>query len=277
MIVKGMAVSRSGKYIAVIAVLDYLWVLSASDGSVVCRMGRSGWYDTSLNMPMQVCFTKTDNMLVAEFSRKRVHELTLQGSHVRYIGQGVIGRCLSVATNDEVIAAGMLCLANADGNSTAPAPVLLFDSASGAFVRSVGLESPRGGPARSCVEVRFTSDGRELVVLARAKGSCWLSVLTAAGEAVRGSEQEVCIGAQGFVLLRDDRAVVFGSEIRDGSDCVFRVMMCGVGVGRESVVDRDVLVVEGREWWRGPGKVLAEHGGELYVVDLATRCLYVVA
>ena len=116
----------------------------------------------------------------------RVQELTLDGAHVRFIGQSVITHSIfGVATNNEFIAV-------TKHNNQAGDRVMLFDVVSGELVRAFGAFGDAPGQLMQyCYGVRFTDDGDHVVVADSSgfptnKGR--LSVFTLHGEFVK------CIG-----------------------------------------------------------------------------------
>ena len=102
---------------------------------------------------------------MAEQGNKRVQEVKLTGTHVRFIGVGVIDDMIwAITSSAELIVVGK-------HNCTSNNRIMLFDALTGAFVRAFGDYGDAPGQLMvRCSGIRFTPDSRHIIV-AEGKGS----------------------------------------------------------------------------------------------------------
>ena len=265
----GLATSPDGEHMVVSHGDGALSVYSLRGGNFIRRLD-SDSFRVQFNYPGKVCFSANGNILVAEYSSKRVQEVTLTGSHVRFIGVGVIDdKIWAIAANAELIVVGKY-------GGTSTRRIMMFHAVSGAFVRAFGYpgESP-GQVMVNCWGIRFMPDGRHIVV-AESNGALVfgvqgrLSVFTVAGEFVR------CMGKAELWTAHD-------VEVADNGD----IVVCDSRMDRFSVytANTDTLLRQ----WRDKGDAasasasasaseklqsptaLAMCGGQLYVLDERSR------
>jgi hypothetical protein len=197
------------------------------------------------------------NILVAEYGNKRVQEVKPTGEAVRLIGAGVIdARVYGIACNGALVAVGKDYYGKNNG-------VMLFDYGSGGLVRSFGDWGAGVGQLGLCLGMRFTADGRHIVVANgnTSWGGYRLSQWSVEGvfvkEVGRGALkncQDVALAGNGDWIACDQSAhemVVFsgvdGSEVRRW------------GGGGDS---------DGK--FKGPVALAQSASGELWVLDNAS-------
>ena len=157
----GLAVSLDASHMAVSHSNHTVSLYSLPGGEHVDTIGSMGEGPLQFNTPAMLCFTAINSILVAECVNQRVQEVTVSGEHVRFIGAGVIDdRIWSVATNDEVIVVGKCGHTTTDCNR-----LMLFDAATGAFIRGFGEYADGDVPSlvKFCNGVRFMPDNKHIV------------------------------------------------------------------------------------------------------------------
>ena len=181
----GLAISPDSAHMVVSHGDRTLSVYALPSGEHIRTFGGNGSGKGQFDHPAKLCFSVTGNILVAERWNSRVQEVTLAGDHVRFIGDYVIdGSIFSIAANAELVVVGKY-------DSTSNDRIMMFDAVTGEHVRSFGKHGDVLGQLSSdCCGIRFTPDGRHIIVAAnsgtRTQGR--VSVFTLAGEFVR------CIG-----------------------------------------------------------------------------------
>ena len=153
----GCAVSYDGQLLAVAHTTCIVTVYSLPLQGFRCSFGGSGSVSVEIAHPGKLCFTALSNLLIVEQRGNRIHEVTASGDHVRYIGtREVVCDVWAVATNDVLIALGA-------HNALLPVRVLLFDAATGSYVRRCNDSSVSG--AVWCWGIRFTLDNAHIAAV----------------------------------------------------------------------------------------------------------------
>ena len=254
----GLAVSPDSAHMVVSHGNHTLSVYSLPDGEYLRTFGSHGAGKGQFKYPAKLCFSVTGNVLVAEYENKRVQEVTLMGSHVRFVGVGVIADYIrGIAANAELIVVGKAwCTSNNR--------IMMFDTVTGAVVRAFGnYGAAQGQLMMYCNGVRFTPDSRHIIV-AESNGygtRSRLSVFTLAGVFVR------CIG-EGELQVATD------VEFTDNGDVIVSDSWAGYQYVHSA--DGSTLLRQ----WGGKGDAdgnfteptaLAIRGSQLYVLDEVTE------
>ena len=149
---------------------------SVERGVVKQSFGGLGSEPGQFNAPQSLCWDpRSVNILVAEWGNKRVQEVTVSGTHVRFVGVDVIDEGVAgVACNDQLIAVAKCDIPAESPRTTGR--VLLFNYVTGAHVRSIGdygsgvhqlghtLRGLRFHPSRPALVVCDVSNARGMVV-----------------------------------------------------------------------------------------------------------------
>lgn len=177
-----------------------------------------------------------------------VQEITLAGVHVRTIGTDAIdGVVVGVAASVDAVVV----------STSSAKKAWMFDMASGDLMRSFQLSAPEDTRLCHCFGIRFSPDGRHILVTDRS--ACRVSLFTFAGDFVRSisvsTPYDVDFAPNGDVLVVeiDTRKHCIAVYSPDGC-----ARLRFFGGGRDS----------------GPGmfdfpRALATHGDALYVLDNA--------
>ena len=259
----GLAISPDGVNMGVSHGNHTLSVYSLPGGEHIRTFGCEGTGKGKFNCPAGLCFSATGNILVAEYSNKRVQEVKLTGGHVRFIGVDVIDdRISGIAANTELIVVVKV-------GGTSNSRIMMFDAVTGAFVRAFGDYGDAPGQLmKICSGVRFTPDSRHIIVAeSSGEDDARLSVFTLAGEFVR------CIGEERLMVAHD-------VEFADNGDvivCDYRADVVCVYSADDSTLLRQ---------WGGEGDAdgmltcpmaLAMHDSQLYVLDGGSQRVQVFA
>lgn len=185
------------------------------------------------------------NILAVDVGNMRVYEFTLDGAHVRCIGEGLINVELDgIAANMEVIAVGAFFEEPSEHR------IFMLDQATGELIRKFGPSGSEPGQLPLyCGGLRFTPDNRCIVVTECTDLRGRVSVFTVEGDFVR------CFG-QG--LLRSPMDV----EFADNGDlivgdlerhCIFAFSITG-----------DLL----RQWYCEGPIALCNYNAQLFVLQM---------
>jgi len=226
-----------------------LSVHRASDCSLIRFIGSRGTAPGCFLYLSGLCVTANDTLLVAEFGNQRIQEVTLEGTHVKFVVGGGLSNLALLAMHNDVVAAGML------DEGTRSTCVRLFSYTSGALLSQCGVPP--------CHEVffpasglHFTPDGKHLYVGDLLHGR--LALVTVEGAFVRfigmgvlgAGEKSITLTCTGDVVVAD----------------LYRHRMC-VFSGDDGTMLRT---------WGTPGlndgqfakpRLLAVNGSRLYVLD----------
>jgi len=190
---QGLAVTADETFMVVCNTLtNQLSVFRTEDGSHVRSFGCYGDAAGQFAHPHGLCMTGHDTVLVAEFGNYRVQEVTLAGTHVRFIGVGVITASVScVSSHGDLVAVGIYGIPSLYG-------IMVFRYASGALVRQFGENGTDVGQYWSVRDVKFSHDGTHLLI---SDLTARVFLTTSTGDFVRR------IGAE--VLSRSFNAMAF--------------------------------------------------------------------
>jgi len=245
-----MTITRDGVFFIVAnGHTDVLSVYRTRDGAFIRSFGGRGGAPGLFHAVSSLCMTPHDTILVADWTR--VQEVTLEGTHVKYIGlEHITFPPLSVAIHGDEIVVGRFGAPNGDFGC-----VLFFSHASGALIRRFGVYGTSPGQFHDINAVAFTPDGSHVLV---GEALTRLSLCTLEGVIVRQ------IGSSG---IRCGATYVTFS-------CTGDMIVASRGGGKMYVfssVDGSLL----REWGE-PGNTdgkfcrpiaVAVHGDRLYVLD----------
>ena len=260
----GIAVSPDCAHIVASHSDHTLSVYSLPCGDHIRTFGSEGAGKGQFDWPAMLCFSVAGNILVAEYSNKRVQEITLTGDHVRFIGEGMIDDPIwGIAANAELIVVGKFACFSTNR-------IMMFDAVSGAFVRAFGDYGDVPGQLMEyCAGARFTPDSRHIIVAeSKSNGNGGrLSVFTVAGEFVR------CIG-EGEVKDADD------VEFTDSGDIIVcdcdSHHICAYSADGSTLLRQwgGAVDTEGVTVSLSPS-ALAMCGGQLYVLDAVNKSVQV--
>lgn len=193
-----------------------LIVYSLADGKTVRTIGRKGSACGEMDGPFRICFAPNQHLLVAEFGNKRVQQLTITGSHVRFIGDNffVDGAPWGLAARGDVVAVSKW---GGIGHKIA-----LFSFDSGRPLAQFGPSGAREGSLGSqCCGITFSPSGREVVVTENAESRLSVFRLDGAfvqcvgvGELGEGQKDTVFTTSGEYVVSDSDnhRVVVFSAD-----------------------------------------------------------------
>ena len=190
-------------------------VYALHSGELLTSFNTTDPHAGRFDAPAKLCLSASDTLLLVESGAKRVHELTLFGYHVLYIGVVVINVIIAgFAANQEYVA-----VSKADCSTSQR--VMVFSYATGALLHAFGEFGEGPGQLRQCYGLCFTPDERH-VLIAEANTPGRLSLFTVAGAFVK------CIGDEDGVLsLPTDVQIADNGDIivvdsGKGAICVFR-------------------------------------------------------
>jgi DNA-binding beta-propeller fold protein YncE len=254
---RGIAVNIDG---SVLAVCNYygnkITLYALPGGNAIRSFGEKG---PAIVYPWKLCFTPGGNIIVTEQIHKRIHEVTADGTHVRFIGSEqsmYMGLLHGVAANEDVV------VVSDSGSLTRQ--IMVFDYRSGGLLRGFGARGSEPGKLSGVDGVCFTPDASQIAVAESDNDR--LSVFTLTGEFVRtigdsdvlSKPADVCVTDGGqFVVanLQRNNLVVFSA---DGFTVMRQVSAEGVG----------------DEKLRCPDSI-AYFGGKLYVLNLYSQRVHV--
>lgn len=244
----GLVISPDG---ALMAVSNYrsglVHIYATGDGALVRVVGVAP--GPVFANPYQMCPTPGGTLLVTELAGRRVQEITWEGEHVRFLGQGVLEEHpYSCQTNGEVVVVGR----TGDGMRNR---VHMFDYASGSHLLSFCERGSVQGRMDLIAGFRFTPDGTHLLYADYSNQR--LSKWTVGGDFV-------CVLCPGQFDHPNDVDFTVTGEIVV-ADC-YGNRVCVVSPDGSTLV---------RSWGRGglgDGEfqrpaALAVHGRQLYVLD----------
>lgn len=217
------------------------------------KLGEPGSGPGQFNRPNKLCVAPNGNLITADDENYRLVEMSQDGVFVRTFGGAPIdGYIISVAmSSDGLVAAGK-------GRDQGGDQVYIFDYRTGCVVRSFGRRGTGPGELHSCAGMRFTPNGRHLVIAERRNSR--LSVFTPVGEFVR------LIGVGFLDNPRDldfaDNGDLLVLETERGEVSVFSPLESGAVFLRRfgSLASPTACTV---------------HNGELYVIEDSSRTVRV--
>lgn len=198
-----MCVSSDGNTLAVANEgTNIISLYFVDTGALLHSFGGPGGAAGQFNSAKKLCFACNGNLLIAESSSRRVQEVTVDGTHVRFLSSfrpAITGELRAIAASREYV-----CVAkyeNMPGNQ-----VFLFDYASGSFVRGFGAFGSGDGKVKYCEGMCFTADGNHIVLAENSNNR--LSMFTIGGEFVSSvakgkvlSPQDVTIASNGNLVV----------------------------------------------------------------------------
>lgn len=178
----GLAISPDCSQFAVSYTNTHSIVIhAAADGAVVKSFGGFGHELGKLKSPAKLAYhPEKATILVADRGNRRIQEFTHQGALRRVIGSGVIRDTVNgIACNGPLVAVGM-----AGADPSCKVGVLLFDYCGGGLLASFGERGDGVGQVGACTALRFTPDGRGVIVASRCGGAS-LSQWSISGQFVK--------------------------------------------------------------------------------------------
>jgi len=156
---RGLAITSDSSHMVVSNYgAHQLSVCRLSDGSHVRSFGGRGAAAGQFNHPRDLCMTKENTILVADYDNRRIQEMTLEGGHVKCIGVGVINEGVrGIAMHGDVVAVGK------SGGLT-PDRIMLFSYTSGALLSQFGAFGSGEGQYQHVTGMEFTADGKHLII-----------------------------------------------------------------------------------------------------------------
>ena len=274
----GMAVSHDGSLLALGEGRSHVSVYSLPDGRRINKFGNPGNGELQFRYPQKLCFLPNGHLVVADGS-ERLQEVTVNGEHVRFIGDGVFhAEVRAVAANDEFVAAARFYAATGEDS------VLLFNIATGDVVRSIGTVGDAPTDVSSCVHGLAFSH-RDSLLLAEVN---WVTELSLYGEFVRRIQvplRDLCVSdvvctREGIVItcfgIDGDRAdhtcITAYTEDSDGSTPAFRATLPGRVFIEDDSPEANCRYLEELMFYPN---AMALHGTSLYVVDAFSGCVHV--
>ena len=251
---QSISVAPDGAHFAVSQSNTSVSVYSLPDARFVRRLQFSS-RSPEFTHATKVCFSATGTLLVPDNDSKRIHEVTMTGEHVRYIGGRVIDSAVSAITATVEVVVIVTCgTAGKDSRR-----VMVFDAATGSLVKAFGDSGDEPGQLmKYCDGVRITPINRHIIVTeCDGDGRGRLSVFTLRGQFVK------CIGQS---QLQDPRDVEFADNVEiitcDGETFF---VYSGDGETLRRQWDTPDVPSDG-ETCRAPAS-LAMLGGQLFVLD----------
>jgi DNA-binding beta-propeller fold protein YncE len=152
---RGLAITSDGSLMVVSNSMSHqLSVYRASDGNHIRSFGGKGTAAGQFAYPYGICMTKHNTVLVADGGNRRIQEVTLEGTHVKFIGQDIIrSEVWGIAIHDDVIALGKYGTRSSNG-------IMLFSYISGELLSQFGGY----GEYMHVTGVTFTADGKHLLI-----------------------------------------------------------------------------------------------------------------
>lgn len=218
----GMVVTPDGMHLIVSNTeLCRLDVFLLPAGMPVRTIGGKGLLsDGMFSTPRKLCMSFAGTILVAEDKNRRVQEVTLEGKHIRYIGEGAIDdQICAIAACGDLIAVGKCC--NTSNNR-----VQLFSYSTRALVGQFGYYGVREGELNMIHGLRFSPD-RSLLFVAESSPNNRVSLfrvedskfLRCYGVGVLREPTDVDLAPNGDVIVVDQGASRVAVYSPDGATC----------------------------------------------------------
>lgn len=264
---RGLAISPDGTRLAVSNYHSHeIAVYSLPDGALLSEFGGQGAAPGRFNYPQKMCFSPADggNLFIADAANNRLQarfdfarsyvvftsacslqEMTSAGAHVRVIGEG-----LTYDSECGITASADIIAVTTDGSKR----VCLFDMTSGDVIRTFGDAVSAEGRLSRFAGIRFTPDGRHILIAEYVYKRLCLFTLDGAfvcyiGEGtLSSSPMDVDFAANGDILVAGGHRICVLSP--DGSSLLRTFGSFGDSPGL----------------FKGT-YALAMHGGQLYVLD----------
>lgn len=190
---------------------------SFPDATEIRVLGGPADTAVQFNSPYKICFTPTGNLLVAEGSSRRIQEVSVDGAHIRFVGDLVI---------DDWVTIGLDCttdliVAGKDGRPK----VLVFNYATGALLRSFCTSDTVPVKLSGSGGLRITPDGLHVIVACREAHT--VVMLTLDGVFVRSiasglvsSPRDIAFTSSGHMLIADAGNSCIRVLLPDGTACI---------------------------------------------------------
>jgi hypothetical protein len=161
----GLLVNKAGTEMFVsnenehtIAVYD----LTKDDVPLLRELGRSSSYDTrdatrrQFGCPSRLAWSKCDTILVAEYSNRRLQEITVEGTFIKFFE--VADYVFAIAAREDLVCVVLHAHSHEDNR------VKLYDYNTAALLRSFAGYGEELGCLKNAAGVRFSLDGSQIVV-----------------------------------------------------------------------------------------------------------------
>ena len=179
MVLIGDFMAISNVYTNAITVYDL--VTSAK----VRTFGGLGSAKGQFHYPGNLCGLPDGSLLVAEGVNKRLQQVTLEGEHVRFIGEGAFDSfIIGLATNGVLIAVGKVDW-GMGGRKCLDNRIMLFSVVTGLLVGQFGECGENEGQVVNGERIRFMPDGHHIIVTENAFPHRGLSIFTVNGVFVK--------------------------------------------------------------------------------------------